>query len=461
MRTISLFRYFDPKLVIIGGAALLFGECGVANTSDLKIQFDKPTFVLPQFSGPYQEREASIAPDEYEQAEYLRELLDAGKRKEVLAELEKFYSIELSPAMLMLQAQVYFSLEMYDKAEATYVDVLKRMPQLVRAHSDLGQLYLATERPEKARQHFARAVALGSNDALIHGQLGYLNLTLFGAYSAISSYQQAAALEPENMQWQQGLLAALTQARMFEAADALLKDMISRKPETSSLWLNQAALALNSENYRTALTSLEMATLLGDKDLRNRKTLAQLHLQLGSYDRAIELLNEGLEKSNFDIANIAEYFVWLTQKNMWNKAEQMLKLVEGNLPRLTQDEQSQYYLKIAQIEAHKGRVAPAETAFRRALELDPTNGDALIAQASFLIQQKKYVEAELLFMRAEAVAQVEKQALLGRAQLYVHMQEYEAALKQLHAVLQKFPDLMYVRDNIETLENIIKAQQSI
>jgi tetratricopeptide (TPR) repeat protein len=189
----------------------------------------------------------------------LREMLDSGKRKEVLAELEKFYSIELSPAMLMLQAQIYFSLEMYDKAEATYLNVLKRTPQLIRAHSDLGQLYLIKEQPGKAREHFARAVALGSNEALIHGQLGYLNLMQFGAYSAISSYQQAAALEPENMQWQQGLLSALTQARMFEAAQALLNDIINRKPNVPGLWLNQAALALNSENPRSALTSLEMA----------------------------------------------------------------------------------------------------------------------------------------------------------------------------------------------------------
>lgn len=460
MQVRSLFRYIHLTLLSVVGVVLMNNGNAMAENAELKVQFSQPTFVLPQFSGPYQEREASIAPDEYERAEYLRELLDAGKRKEVLAELEKFYSIELSPAMLMLQAQVYFSLEMHEKAEATYLDVLKRMPQLVRAHSDLGQLYLATERPEKAREHFARAVAFGSNDALIHGQLGYLNLTLFGAYSAISSYQQAAALEPDNMQWQQGLLAALTQAQMFEAAQALLKDMISRKPEISTLWLNQAALALNSENYRLALASLEMAQLLGDQDRRNRKTLAQLHLQLGSYDRAIQLLDEGLKDGDFEIANITEYFVWLTQKNMWGKAEQMLKVAEASLDRLGREGQSQYHLKVAQIQTHKGNISQAEAAFTRSLELDPANGDALIARAQFLIQQKKYIEAELLYMRAEAVAKVEKQALLGRAQLYVHMQDYESALKQLHAVLQKFPDLLYIKDNIDTLENIIKAQKS-
>jgi tetratricopeptide (TPR) repeat protein len=239
----ACLRNINMRTGLLGMSVLLAAPAALAAAPKITIEFSQPTFILPQFTGPYQEREASIAPSEYEKAEQLKEMLEAGKRKEVLAELEKFYSIELSPAMLMLQAQIYFSLEMYDKAEATYLNVLKRTPQLIRAHSDLGQLYLIKEQPEKAREHFARAVALGSNEALIHGQLGYLNLTQFGPYSAISSYQQAAALEPANMQWQQGLLAALTQARMFEAAQALLNDIISRKPDIPELWLNQAALA--------------------------------------------------------------------------------------------------------------------------------------------------------------------------------------------------------------------------
>ncbi|MCR6652192.1 MAG: tetratricopeptide repeat protein [Cellvibrionaceae bacterium] len=440
------------------GIAVLLAIPTLAAAPKMEIQFSPPTFVLPQFTGPYQEREASIATSEYEKAEQLRELLDAGKRREVLAELEKFYSIELSPAMLMLQAQIYFSLDMHDKAEATYLDVLKRMPQLIRAHADLGQLYLKKEQLQKAREHFARAVALGSDDALIHGQLGYLNLTQFGAYSAISSYQRAAALEPDNLQWQQGLLAALTQARMFESAQALLNDIISRKPNLPALWLNQAALALNSENYRSALTSLEMAALLGDKDPRNLKTLAKLHLQLGSYDRAIELLDEGLRQNYFDGSGIDEYFSWLTRQGMWDKAEQMLKIVSRNMDRLSQDEKSQYHVEVAQVAAHKGDDKKAQTAFRQALELNPASGSALVAYGNFLTQRKVYVEAELIYMRAESVAGVEKQALLGRAQLYIQMQDYSAALTQLRAVMQKFPEMAHLKDNIETLENILKTQ---
>ncbi|RZA05461.1 MAG: tetratricopeptide repeat protein, partial [Moraxellaceae bacterium] len=319
-------------------------QLGQAAPGAFEIKMAKPEFVLPQFTGPYQEREASIAPEEYEQAEKLRSWLAEGKREQVLAELEKSYSIELSPAMLALQAQVYFSLSLYEKAEDTYLTVLRRMPQLVRAHSDLGQLYLVREQPEKAREHFARAVALGSHDAAVYGQLGYLNLTYFGPYSAISSYEQAAALEPENIQWQQGLLAALTQAHMYEAAEALLNGLIQRQPTKVDLWLNRAALAMQREDYRTALVGIEMAILLGDKDPRNLKTAAQLHLQLGSYDRALKLLDQSLVGNDLSMTSIQEYYLWLSQLGLWEKAENMLDMTSKNMQRLKRDEQSQFNL---------------------------------------------------------------------------------------------------------------------
>jgi len=457
MRTPKRFKSLISWAI---ACSLSASQVGLAAPGPFEIKVAKPEFVLPQFTGPYQEREASIAPEEYERAEKLRSLLAEGRRAEVIAELEKSYSIELSPAMLSLQAQVYFSLEMYDKAEDTYLTVLRRMPQLIRAHSDLGQLYLVREQPAKAREYFAKAVALGSHEASVYGQLGYLNLTLNGPFSAISSYQQAAAIEPDNVQWQQGLLAALTQAHMYEAADALLEGLIAKQPAKVELWLNKAALAMNKEDYRGAVIGLEMAIMLGDKDPRNLKSAAQLHLQLGSFDRALQLLDQSLVGNDLPMASIREYYYWLSQLGLWAKAETMLDMAAKNIQRLKRDEQSQYYLLAAQLKAHQIQVAEAGRLFRQALELDPTNSEALLAFAGFAVKQKNYTDAELLYVRAEAIPNAEKRAQLGRAQLYIDMQDYKAALNQLRAVYQKNPDAFEVKDNIEIIENIIRTNEA-
>ncbi len=416
-------------------------------------------FVLPQFTGPYTDREASIAPEEYERAERLRTMLDAGQRQDVIKELEAFYDIELSPAMLALKGQIYASLEIYDKAEATYLAVLRRQPQLIRVHSDLAQLYLVQEKFKEARQHFSKAVALGSSDALVHGQLAYLNLTQYGPFSAITGYQTAMAIEPENQHWQRGLLAALTQANMIESAEALLKELLAKHPDDAQLWLNRAALALHQENINEALVGVEMAIILGDDDPQNLKTAAQLHLQQGHYDRALVLLRQGIQKRAFAFDVIEQAADWLIQTRALTEARELLNLAEPGIDRLSGTERSRYYLQRARL-ARSGNAADTEALFSRSLEANPANGRTLVAYAEYLAENKKPVNAELMYIRAEAIPAVEKDAMLGRAQLYIDQRDYSAALKLLAEVLKRNPSMRELVDNIETLENVIRTTES-
>jgi len=425
-----------------------------------EIKVDKPVFVIPQFSGTYSDREATISLEEYETAERLRALLDSGNKKDVLAELDKFYDLELSPAMLMLKAQVYFSLAMYDQAETTYLAVLKRMPQLVRAYSDLGQLYLLKNDYQKARDYFAKAVAFGSNEAIIHGQLAYLNLTLYSATSAISEYQTALALEPQNVQWQRGLLAALTQAKMYEASQAFLRELIQKNPNDPQAWLNQAILAIQQDDKKLALASMEMAILLGDDDVKNLKSAAQLHLRLNSFDRATELIERALSKGGLDFTSIIDYANWLIQANRLEQARKLLNAASANIASVSIDNQSTFYLQLALLDEKNKSYPAAVVNFKKSLDRNPTSGSALLAYAEFLSSRKDYVQAEFYYLRAEVVPAVEKKAMLGRAQMFIDSQNYSSAISVLRDVYKKYPEMSDLLDTITTLENIIRNRES-
>jgi len=432
-----------------------------SNTSEnlaFNIKVGKPTFVLPQFSGPYREREASIAPAEYERAERLRSLLENDNQSEVLKELEAFYDIELSPAMLTLKAQIYFSMQKYDKAEVLYLKVLKRKPQLVRVHRDLGQLYLLKDKPKKAQKHFSKALSLGSNEAIVHGQLAYLNLTLNSPFSAISEYQQAMALQPNEIQWQQGLFSALSQAKMYTTAHALLAEMLVKNPNKIDLWLNKAVLSLNQNNNKEALISLEMAILLGDKDEGNLKTAAQLHLQLQSYDRAFELISRHIDQNSLNTHTLNEYLTWLDQVEMWQEASDLLKKIEPKIKGLSAKEQSMLFVQTANINSNRNKLNIAEDYYKRALDSDPSNGDALLKYALFLSEKKAHIQAELLYIRAESIPEFEKQALLGKAQLYLNMQNHASALVQLQKAYSRYPELAALSEQINVIKNIIRLK---
>src|SRR5690606_35493600 len=193
---------------------------------------------------------------------------------------------------------------------------------------------------------------------------------------------------------------------------------------------------------------------------RNLKTSAQLHLQLGGYDRALALLEQSLAQGKLDIAVIDEYFRWLSQLGMWDKAGQLLNGVEKDVAQMSSDNRSQYYLRRAEIESHKKNFAKAKDHYKRSLTHNPSNSNALLSYADFSVTHGDFVEAELLYIRAEAIPGAEKKALLGRSQLYIDMQDYTSALNQLKATYQKFPDMVELRDNIEIIENIVRAKET-
>jgi tetratricopeptide (TPR) repeat protein len=360
--------------------------------------------------------------------------------------------------MLTLKAQIYFSMQMYEKAEAIYLNVLARKPQLVRVHRDLGQLYLLQSIPKKAQEHFSKAVSLGANEAIIHGQLAYLNLTLSSPFSAISEYQQAMALEPDELQWQQGLFTAFSQAKMYLTAQALLAEMLVKNPNDVDLWLNQAILLLNQNKNKQALMSLEMAIHLGNTDDSNLKTAAQLHLQLQSYDRAFELISKHVDQETLNTTTLNEYLTWLDQVEMWQEASSLLTKIAPKIKDLNASDQSLLFVQTANINNRRQRFKIAERYYKKALDMNPSNGNALLKYALFSNEQNAYIKSELLYIRAESLPEFEKQALLGKAQLYLNMQNHENALIQLQKAHAKYPELSALAQQIQAIKNIIRLK---
>lgn len=425
----------------------------------MHIEVAKPTFVLPQFSEFYNEREVTIAPEEAERAEQLRALLEINDTQKVLSELEKFYDIELSVAMLSLKAQVYFAIKEYKKAEKTYLACLKRSPQLVRAHSDLGQLYLLTDQPKKAQQAFSKAVAYGANDAIVFGQLGYLNLTLNGPFSAIYAYQRALTIEPSQKQWQQGLLTALTQAKLFDSALALTNDLLNQDKQDARLWLSKAIIEMELENTSAALAALELAILYGDKSANNYQIAAQLHFQLQSYDRAVSLINQQVADNSLSFDTVNLYLNWLLQANLSEQAAHLLANTLDKADSFDERQKSQLLFHQARLESDRDQIKTAIATLELSLTHNPNNGDSLLLVSQLHKQQHQYVKAEIALVRAEALELYKKDAMLNRAQLYIDQRDYSSALTVLTSVKQTFDDTEFLTEQIKIIENILTTQK--
>lgn len=447
----------SKKLITL--LVLLISPYAFTKGMQYTLELPPEKFVIPAFSEVYSDRESSISPNEYELAENLKSLLSNKNYMEVKLKLDEFYDIELSPALLLLKAQLYFSIKEYDQAEKIYMRVLKRKPQFVRAHEDMGQLYLIRNNLEKAQYHFSKAISYGSESALIHGQLGYINLQLNGAFSALFAYQKALSLEPNNKHWQQGLLTSLVSSKMYPSAMALLTELIARNPKKQSYWLTKAAIELDNENFDSALQSIEYALLLGPISQQNTQIAVRLHLQQQSYSRAMDIINN-INKNDITIDNIKHYLFWLNKANRFEDSESLIAS-SINSDNITQADQSVLLTYQADIHVANNNKPKAINAFEKAIELNENNNIALLKYAQYLLKNKEYYRTEALFIRAQAFEETHLNALLGRAQLYINTEDMQSAYSLLIDIDNKYPNTHGIKAQIDTLESIVKIEKSL
>ncbi|KID57273.1 hypothetical protein JF50_08575 [Pseudoalteromonas luteoviolacea] len=449
----------NKKTVLTLLAAMSFIVIFSASAQTYRLELNPVKFVIPGFSEQYLEREVSLAPSEYELAEKLKSLLNNTDFQQVKSMLDAYYDVELSPALLMIKAQVYFSLKEYNQAIHLYQLVLKRKPQLVRAHEELGVLYLMTDNFTQARQYFAKAISYGSNNATVHGHLGYLNLQQHGGLSAVYAYQKAYSLEPHNAQWQQGLLTSLVQAQMHSPALALLNELIAKDTSNQSYWLTKAAIHIEQDAHELALQSLEFALLLGDISQQNLLIMISLHFEQAQFDRAVALLKTHVQSQRLAFADIRNYLLWLNQANRWEDSQWLItKLNEQNT--LSKQNKSLMLSTQAQILEAKSRHTEALAHYQNALDTDPNNQNALLNFAHLLLQQKQFIKAEQMYIRAETFEAIKLQALLGRAQLYINTDELKAAYQLLIDAKRAYPNTLGIQDKINLLANIIDIQNT-
>lgn len=449
-------KYLLPLILLYSVTA--DGAISPNTTPDINIRLAPTEFVIPRFANPFSNRESSIPPHEYETADGLRALLDQDNKTEALNTLNTMFEFEMSPALLHLKGQIYFALEDYKNAETTFLMVLARVPQLVRGHSDLGQLYLVTGQLEKARKHFSLAVKYGEYNPIVLGQLGYLNLKLHNPLSAVMAYQRALTMEPDNQQWQQGLLSALSLSGQVQSASYLLNEMIKQTPQDASLWLNQAFNYLSQDDYFNALSSLETAMELGEDTPENILAAIRLHFQLGSHARGYELATSYFSEHGMPTDIAYEVTNWLTHYNKYDEVEAVLNQLQKN-GDLSQSEMASLASRRAVLLHQRNQISAAQKLHEQALALAPADGSILLEAAKFYFATEQLARADTLYSRAKSFPQSRQRAMLGQVEVYIELKEYPHALRLMQETYKEFPNLYELKDNIALLESTIAAQE--
>jgi tetratricopeptide (TPR) repeat protein len=434
--------------------------------SKAQLEISAPTLSLPVFTYREQKQSLSIASHEAGFMADIRPLL-AQQNYQAVADAFSGRPIDKdSPALLQLRGQVLLTLKRYADAVKVLEACTVKAPELAGAQRSLALAYVLNNQAELARKPIQQALSLGANEAALYGQLAYLNLKQFGPWSAIAGYRQALFLEPENNQWQQGLLHALTQARAYSEASALLDELINKDPEHVQWWLQGAYLALNQQQFEPALHRLETAMRYAQQEqdtawnATNLSLLAKLHIQYGNVESGLDALDNALKlqstsESKTLVQDVVSLSSWFAEQGDWDSLETVIALTEKYRLR---EAQNQMWLAYAKQAIAKKDTKNAEQRLLKGLQQEPNNGRAMLLLANLYRDTANTDSATVYYQRATAIDEVKEAAQLGLAQLYIDKRDYAQAIAMLRQVVKSNPARTELRANIKSLEVLLRHE---
>lgn len=418
-----------------------------------------PQLVFKPVSPVVWETEPAITADEVALSQELGSLVRQQQYQQTLELLES-HDAPLSAPFELLRAQLYATLDNYASAIRAYDRALELSPNFTRAHAGVGTLHLVEGDYQAAQHHLAEAVRLGAGDAQTFAQLGYLSIKLGNPWAAVTAYEQALMLEPENEQWLYALMLALTESGNFAAARSLLESLLAKNPDDAMLWQQRADLALREEDLNSAMASLEMSIRLGDPSDDNRRAAAQLAVQLGNAHRGAELATAAVVAGADEMEFVSQLADWMVRNNQERHAQTILAAMADDLDRYSSVQRGHYYFLRGRIAEQNGNSRQALADYRRAVDEDGSNGRALVAYAESALAQNVLERAMLAFQRLEALPLYRQQGMVGQAKTMIAQNDYLAALRKLQETLDEYPDAYELNAPIQSLTAIVNTMQS-
>jgi len=150
-------------------------------------------------------------------------------------------------ALLVAEAQSYFSAGQYDKAEADFRQILQRDPNNALALDNLATIELQENKLADAETHITAALAQTPDDAYTLSTFGFLKFRQQKFDDAFDALSRAAKLDPANPQIQNYLGVTLGQKGLRAQAETALRKAVELNPNYGSAHNNLAVIYLGEK----------------------------------------------------------------------------------------------------------------------------------------------------------------------------------------------------------------------
>lgn len=383
--------------------------------------------------------EPRISVDEEDYLRNMAEAMAAGDRKRAISILVGSELLDRSPALCFQLGCLSFEEGDLEEAVTHLESAIEQFPNFRDAHRNLAVALVQKGDLENAFPHLVRSVALGANDALTMGLLGYCHAHNDNHQAALDSYRIASVTQPEERQWRIGEAQALQNLGESEMAAKIYGSLLDEVPTDTALWLTEADAFLSLGKTIPALSNLEFVHRMEGLSPSATLSLGHLYLQAELPGFALERYQAALsQEPPVGLSEILDTVELFLSKQDFERAGTLLDSISASAhaeavtsEALATDLAGKWERAHALVAIETGDAASGAERLTSWLERDPTDGLALLLLARFEESEGNREEAEMLLEQAAALPEHAAEALKAHGKLLVAQREYERALGYL------------------------------
>jgi tetratricopeptide (TPR) repeat protein len=340
-------------------------------------------------------------------------LLDEGKASEAVTLLEHMNSRAPSPMLLDLLGDAYTQIKDLPNAEQAYRKAAELEPSDINHQRGLGQTLMAEEKFADALGVYRKLIEETPDDADLYLRIAQIYRELHQLDHAEENLVKARQFAPGSLEVMYNE-AMLYQAQgRYDDAIRVLSDAItgvkgqspmlpSRRRSLAILYQQLGTLYKDREDYKAAAYTYEELGHLGeDEDRRSRLLIMDCYRVAKDLSKALQVAKEAVAKYPNDQSILAGQAMLLGENGQTDEA---VKILRAQLTHTPADRDA--YISIAQVYERGRRYKEAEQAARTAEALpgQPRDNETVWFMLGTIYERQKFFDrAEEEFKKALAV----------------------------------------------------------
>lgn len=323
----------------------------------------------------------------------------------------------------------------YDRAERQLMFCLEENPTCAQAWLDLGNVYVSSNRDEKALETYQKLLKIDEKNFAAMDRLGGIYRRLGKYDESVKILNKASSIHGESVPISYNLGQTYKAMGKSDEAIKCFKSVLRINPQDVLAYNHLGCIYAGKNQHQDALEVFRRALSVDQNHPIIHFNSARSFEALGDYDSACSAYENALKKKPGWIDAMKGFAHLLCKMDKSEEAENLL----DNAIKLNLND-AELHSMLGNLFALREKYEQAEAEFDMALKLNAQCLTALSGKIALLEKQNRQDEAYNLMLKMDSLVTGNTELSLQCAQFLMTLNKWSEAAERLQAVLEKNPN---------------------